>query len=104
MNNILSKKDTLEEKADGLRIKVADKLESAARSVRAVADEGASTLNDIANQAGRKLDTSAARVRHFAGGRTIGGFRHKIRANPIRSIAVATALGVIAGISWRASR
>jgi hypothetical protein len=104
MNNILSKKDALEDNAEGLRTKVADKLESAAQSVRAAAEEGASALNDLADQAGRKLDSGAAHVRNLGGGKTIGGFRDKVRASPVRSVAVATAIGLVAGISWRAAR
>jgi ElaB/YqjD/DUF883 family membrane-anchored ribosome-binding protein len=104
MNNIQSKQDALQEKADCIRTKVADKLESAAHSIRASADEGASTLHDMADRAGKKLDGGAANVRNFARRKTIGGFRSRVRANPLRSIALATALGLIAGISWRAAR
>jgi len=104
MNSLFSKKADLENKAAGITTKVADTLESAAQRVRATADEGASTLNDLADQAGKKLDNGATCVRSFAHRKMRRSLRDKVRANPMRSLAAATVLALVAGITWRATR
>jgi ElaB/YqjD/DUF883 family membrane-anchored ribosome-binding protein len=104
MNSLLSKKGDLEDRAAEIRTKVADTLESAAQSVRAAADEGASALSDFADHASKKLDNGAASIRSFARRKTRRSLRDKVRANPMRSLAVVVAVGLVAGITWRSAR
>lgn len=94
----------MEQKARDARDKVADTLESAADTVRSAADDGVHRINDLANQAGKRLDSTASCVRGWAGGNLFGGLRKKVNQNPLRSLAVAVAVGLIAGVSWKASR
>lgn len=102
---------TMEEKARDARDTVADTLESAADTVRSAADtvrsaadDGVHRINDLANQAGKKLDSTASCVRGWAGSNWFGGLRKKVNRNPIRCLAVAAAVGLIAGVSWKTSR
>jgi ElaB/YqjD/DUF883 family membrane-anchored ribosome-binding protein len=95
---------TLEEKAGEMGTRVAESLESAADSVRAVANDTTAKINDLANQTGKKLDSTACRVRTIANVKMLGGLRSKVNQNPLRSLMVATAIGVVAGFSWRAAR
>ena len=91
------------DKADGVRKRTAESLESAADSVRAAGDESADVISDLANEAGQKLDSTATYVRTFAGGDVLAGLRHTVRRNPVGGLALATAVGVVAGFLWRAS-
>jgi ElaB/YqjD/DUF883 family membrane-anchored ribosome-binding protein len=88
MSNIKS----LEDKADDVRKRAAESLESAADSVRAAA-----------NDAGKKLHSTAAFVRPGARREKLLGLRNSIRRNPMKSLAVATAVGIVAGFTCRAS-
>ncbi len=104
MTNIESKKKELEDKARGARTAVADSLEAAADTVRSAADDSVHAINDLANQAGKKLDSTATRVRALGNGRMFGGLRRKVNRSPLQSLAVAAAVGVLAGVSWKATR
>jgi ElaB/YqjD/DUF883 family membrane-anchored ribosome-binding protein len=95
---------SMDEKADDVRARVAESLESAADSVRAVANESARAINDLASQAGKKLDSTATCARTFARGDMLGGLRKKVNMCPLKSLAVATAVGLIAGVALRRSR
>jgi hypothetical protein len=99
MNNTRSFK----EQTDGVRERTAESLESAADSVRAAGEEGATTIGNLANDAGEKLDYSAGYVRSFAQGDVLAGVRNTVRINPVGSLAVAAAVGLVAGISFRVS-
>ena len=92
---------SFEEKAAGVRERAAESLESAADSVRAAGDEGADAIGGLANRAGQKLDSTATYVRAFPGGDLLGDLRHNVRRNPVASLALASAIGLVAGISWR---
>lgn len=92
-----------EDKANGVGERAAKSLESAADAVRAAGDESADAISGLANEAGEKLDSTAICVRAFAGGDLLGDLRHKVRRNPVGSLALAAAIGIVAGISWRAS-
>ena len=98
MNNMKS----FEDKAESVRSRTAESLESAADSVRAAGNESADAIGDLANQAGKKLDSTALYVREFPAD-LLCDLRHKVRRNPVGSLALATAIGVVAGFSWRAS-
>jgi ElaB/YqjD/DUF883 family membrane-anchored ribosome-binding protein len=104
MTNIESKKKSFEEQAQGVRATVADTLESAADSVRSAADDSIHKINDLANEAEKKLDSTASCVRSWAGGNLLGGLRKKVNRNPVRSLALAAAIGLLAGVSWKTSR
>jgi ElaB/YqjD/DUF883 family membrane-anchored ribosome-binding protein len=104
MTNIDSKKREMEEKARDARTAVAESLEAAADTVRSAADDSAHKINDLASQAGKKLDSTATCVRSWAGGNLFRGLRRKVNRNPIQSLAVAAAIGLVAGVSWKATR
>jgi ElaB/YqjD/DUF883 family membrane-anchored ribosome-binding protein len=104
MTTIDSKKREMEEKIRGARDAVAESLETAAGTVRSAADDSAHKISDLANQAGKKLDSSAKCVRSWAGPRLFGGLRRQVNRNPIQSLAVAVAIGLVAGVSWKATR
>jgi ElaB/YqjD/DUF883 family membrane-anchored ribosome-binding protein len=104
MTNIESKKKSLEEQDQGVRATVADTLESAADSVRSAANDSIHKINDLANDAEMKLDSTASCVRTWAGGKLVGNLRSKIHRNPVGSLAVAAAIGLLAGVSWKTSR
>lgn len=96
---------SIEDKADDLRKRTASKLESAAETLRTAGHQGAETISGIAADAGKKLDSTAAFVRKTcAQDRMLGGFRKSVQRNPMTSLAVATAIGLVAGFTWRASR
>jgi ElaB/YqjD/DUF883 family membrane-anchored ribosome-binding protein len=99
MNNARS----FEDQTDGVRVRTAESLESAADSVRAAGEEGASTISGLANEAGDKLDSTASYVRTFAQGDVLAGVRQTVRSNPMGSVALAIAIGLVAGFSWRTS-
>jgi ElaB/YqjD/DUF883 family membrane-anchored ribosome-binding protein len=98
MNNPRSQDPT-----EDVRKRTAETLESAADSVRAAGHEGADALKNFATDAGGRLDSTADYVRTFAGGDVLGNLRHKVRGNPVGSLAVASAIGLVAGICWRGS-
>ena len=83
---------SIEDKAEDLRKRTAEKLESAA-----------DTINNIAHDASAKLDSTAAFIR-TPKQKILMGFRSSVRRNPVTSLALATAIGVVAGFSCRASR
>jgi ElaB/YqjD/DUF883 family membrane-anchored ribosome-binding protein len=100
MNNTKS----FEDKADGIRERTAESLESAADSVRAAGNESANAISGLANEAGEKLDSTATYVRSFPGGHLLSDLRHNVRRNPVGSLAVAAAVGILAGFACRGSR
>ncbi len=97
-------KKSLDEKAQGIRDSVADSFESAADTVRSVADDGVSKINDLAGQASKKLDSTATCVRGWAGPNMLGGLRGRVNRQPIRCLAIAAAVGLVAGVTWRSTR
>jgi len=89
-------------KAHDIRTRAADSLESAADSVRAAGTGSAGAISGLAHGAGRKLETTASFVRPTCAKTSFfGGFRNRIRRHPLRSLALATALGLVAGITCR---
>jgi ElaB/YqjD/DUF883 family membrane-anchored ribosome-binding protein len=87
IDDVQSNVKSFADKADDMRKQTADSFSSAAESVRTAGKD-----------AGRKLDSAASCIRDFE---MLGGLREQIRQNPVRSIAVATALGLVAGIAVR---
>jgi ElaB/YqjD/DUF883 family membrane-anchored ribosome-binding protein len=85
MNDVKTNLKSLGDKADDIRKHAADTLESAAESVRAAG-------NNV-----RKTCVNSALGKQ----RMLGGFRGSVRRNPLRSLALATAVGVLAGFSCR---
>jgi len=104
MTNIDSKKKEMEEKARSATAAVADSLEEAAATIRSAADDSVHKINDLASQAGKKLDSTASCVRSWDGGNLFGGLRRQVNRKPLESLAVAVAIGLVAGVSWKASR
>lgn len=94
---------SIEDRADDLRNRTAERLESAAETVRTAGHQSAETISDLADNAGKKLDSTAAFVR-TPRKKLLLGFRTSVRRNPMTSLALATAVGVVAGFSCRASR
>jgi hypothetical protein len=76
-------------RADGYIRRKAKSLESAADSVRAAGNEGASAISDLTNEAGQRLDSTATYFRGFAGGNLLRELRHKVGQNPPGSLALA---------------
>ena len=70
-------------------------IETAADTVRSAASDSVHAINDLANQAGKKL----------AGANLFRGLRRKVNRNPLQSLAVAAAIGLVAGagVSWKAT-
>ena len=97
MNNATSNLKSFGDKADEVRIRTAESLESAADSVRAAGSEGAEAISGLAKGAGKTLDDGATRVRSFTGIDVIGDLRSTVRRNPVGSLAIAVAVGLIAG-------
>jgi ElaB/YqjD/DUF883 family membrane-anchored ribosome-binding protein len=92
-----------EDKAGDIRKRTVETLESAAESVRAAGHDGADAINNLAADAGERLDSTADYVRTFADGDVLGNLRQTVRRNPVGSLAVASAIGLLAGITWRSS-
>lgn len=87
-----------------VRKRTAESLESAADSVRIAGDRGATAVSDLANGTGEKLDSTATYVRTFAGRDAFTGLRRAVRRNPVGSLALATAIGLVAGFAYRQGR
>ena len=103
MNSVISNIKSLEDKADCVRKRAAESLESAADSVRAAGSQSADVISDLAKDAGKKLHSTAAFVRAGTGREKLSGLRNSVRRNPVRSLAMATAFGIVAGFACRAS-
>ncbi len=97
MNNMKA----FEERVDSMRMNTAEKLESAADSVRAAGTESAKSIGDLANGAGQKLDATAGQVRAFRQTDLLAGLVQTVRRNPMGSLVIASAVGLIAGFSFR---
>ena len=80
-----------------------ESLESAADSVRAAGDLGAAAIGDLAEEAGSKLDSAAAYVRDFDQAGLFTAVKHTVRRYPMGSLALAAAVGLAAGFSFRRS-
>ena len=100
-----------EDMTDTVRGRAADSLESAAHSVRSAGDQAADSvrsagrqsaaaINDLANDAGEKLDSTATTVRTFD---MVSEMKRAVRHRPLEYLAVATAVGLIVGLSLRRS-
>ncbi len=94
---------SIEDRAEDLRKRAADRLESAADTVRTAGHQSADAISGLADDAGKKLDSTAAFVR-TPKEKMLTVFRSSVRRNPMTSLAVATAIGLVAGFSCRASR
>jgi len=107
MSTVQSNLKSFQDKADEVRKRTADSLESAADSIRTAGNESAETIHDLAKGAGKKLDSTAAFVRTsgvFDRGKFLGSVRTTVRRNPMGSLAVAAAFGIVAGLTCRAAR
>ena len=103
MNNLRSNLKSIESKTDDVRVRAAESLESAAASLRAAANHSAEAIHDLADGAGKKLDSTATLIRPCSSSKMLGGLRTSVRRNPMGTIALATAVGLVAGFSCRAS-
>ena len=100
-----------EDMTDTVLNRAAESLESAADSVRSAGDQaadsvrtaghqGAAAINGLANDAGERLDSTANSVRTFD---MFGEVKRAVRHKPFESLALATAVGLVAGFSLRRS-
>jgi ElaB/YqjD/DUF883 family membrane-anchored ribosome-binding protein len=104
MNTVASNLKAIGEKAEELRDRTAHSLESAAETIRDAGNHSADAITGFTNEAGRKLENTAAVVRKpCVRSRAMGGFRGAIRRNPMMSLAVAAGIGVVAGFGCRAA-
>jgi|SwirhisoilCB1_FD_contig_111_358992_length_1395_multi_4_in_0_out_0_2 ElaB/YqjD/DUF883 family membrane-anchored ribosome-binding protein len=104
MNTVASNLKAISEKAEEIRDRAAHSLENAADTIRTAGSHSADTITGLTGEAGRKLDSTAAMVRNpCLRSRAMNGFRGAIRRNPLRFLAVAAAVGVVAGFSCRAA-
>ena len=87
-----------EDITDTVRGRAAESLESAADSVRSAGDRSAAAINDMANDAGDKLDSTATSIRTFD---MVDDVKRAVRHRPFESLAFATAVGLVAGFSLR---
>jgi ElaB/YqjD/DUF883 family membrane-anchored ribosome-binding protein len=94
------KANTIEETTNGVRQQAAESLERAAESVRSAGDQGAAALSDLTNGAGEKLDSGANLIRNFDGDDLVTELRRAIKRNPVASLALGTAIGLIAGFAF----
>jgi ElaB/YqjD/DUF883 family membrane-anchored ribosome-binding protein len=103
MNNMKSNLENLDDKANDVRARAADSLKSAAESVRAAGTQSADTIIDMASRAGQKLDSAATVVRPYAGEGMVSRWMNSVRQNPVSSLAIAAAVGAVAGFACRNS-
>ncbi|HVV45844.1 MAG TPA: hypothetical protein VHC72_11595 [Bryobacteraceae bacterium] len=104
MNTVASNLKAISEKAEEIRDRAAHSLENAADTIRNAGSQSADAITGFTGGAGRKLDTTAAMVRNpCLRSRAMSGFRGAIRRNPMLSLALAAAIGLVAGISCRAA-
>jgi ElaB/YqjD/DUF883 family membrane-anchored ribosome-binding protein len=104
MNTVASNLKAIGEKAEEIRDRAAHSLESAADTIRDAGNHSADAISGFTGEAGRKLDSTAAMVRKpCLRSRTAGGVRGAVRRNPMGSLAVAAAIGLVAGYSCRAA-
>ncbi|HEU5022165.1 MAG TPA: hypothetical protein VFT60_09735 [Bryobacteraceae bacterium] len=104
MNTVASNLKAISEKAEEIRDRAAHSLESAADSIRSAGSQSADAITGITGGAGRKLDSTAAMVRNpCLRSRAMTGFRGAIRRNPVRSLALAVSVGLVAGFCCRAA-
>jgi ElaB/YqjD/DUF883 family membrane-anchored ribosome-binding protein len=105
MNTVASNLKAISEKAEEIRDHAAHSLENAADTIRSAGSQSADAITGLTGGAGRKLDSTAAMVRNpCLRSRAMMGFRGAIRRNPMLSLGVAAAIGVVAGVSCRAAR
>ncbi len=104
MNTVASNLKAISEKAEEIRDRAAHSLENAADSIRSAGSQSADAITGFTGGAGRKLDSTAAMVRNpCLRSRAMTGFRGAIRRNPMLSLGVAVAIGLVAGFSCRAA-
>lgn len=104
MNSVASNLRAVSERAEEIRDRAAHSLENAADTIRGAGNQSADAITGFTNEAGRKLDSTAAVVRKpCLRSRAITGFRGAIRRNPIGSLAIAATIGLVAGFSCRAA-
>jgi ElaB/YqjD/DUF883 family membrane-anchored ribosome-binding protein len=121
---------TVEEKMDSVRQQAAESLESAADTVRDAGNQGATVISNLAKGAGKKLDSTAdtvrdvgaqgvdainqvakgakkhldstaAYVRSLEGEDLIADLRRAVQRHPVRTLALAATVGLIAGLTCR---
>jgi len=89
-------------KTHEIRERAADSLESAAESVRSAGKGSSGVISGFTKTAGKKLESTAAVVRGIClRERMMGNLRGTVRRNPMRSVAFAITLGLVAGFTFR---
>jgi len=104
MNSVASNLKAISERAEEIRDRAAHSLENAADTIRNAGSHSADAITGLTGGAGRKLDSTAAMVRNpCVRSRAMSGFRGAVRRNPMRFLAVAVGIGLVAGFSCRAA-
>ncbi|HVY94998.1 MAG TPA: hypothetical protein VHA14_19685 [Bryobacteraceae bacterium] len=104
MNSVASNLRAIGDRAEEIRERAAHSLENAADTIRDAGNHSADAITGFTNEAGRKLDSTAAVVRKpCLRSRAMTEIRGVIRRNPMASLAIAAGIGLIAGISCRAA-
>ena len=102
MSTVTSNIKAFGEKAEEIRQRTADSLESAADTVRGAGNESAEAITGFTGEAARKLHSTAAIVRNpCLQNRLLSGVRSGIRRHPVKSLALAAAFGLVAGFTCR---
>jgi len=100
--NLTANARSLGSKTQEIRERAADSLESAAESVRTAGKGSAGVIHGLTNTASKKLNSTAAVVRGLClREKMMGSLRGTVRRNPMRSVAFAITLGLVAGFTWR---
>ena len=93
---------SFENKAHDIRDRAADSLESAAETIRSTGKESAGAISDFTDSASKKLDSTAKVVRGICiREKLMGTLRGGVRRNPMGSLALGLALGLVAGFTLR---
>lgn len=92
---------TAGEKADEVRYETANALAGAASSVRTTGRQGSEAIEDLANNAASKLDSTAAYVRRHDVGDMLGNLRQVIRQHPASFLVGAAVVGFFLGSGVR---
>jgi ElaB/YqjD/DUF883 family membrane-anchored ribosome-binding protein len=79
------------------------KLDTTADTVRDAGAQGVDAINHVAKEAEKHLDSAAAYVRSLEREDLIADLRRAVQRHPVRTLALAATVGLIAGLTCRRS-
>jgi ElaB/YqjD/DUF883 family membrane-anchored ribosome-binding protein len=88
-------------KLDEARYETADALAGAACSVRTTGRQGSEAIDDLANSAASKLDSTAAYVRRHDTSDMLGDLQQLVRRHPASFLVGAAVVGFFLGSAGR---